>query len=236
MKKAYILLTTLIFVLGCRTNTDKASSKIRNKNPVHSNAEIPKGATFIKELEELEYFKLTEPDKVSKVKIELLETLEEHNFFLTKTEDESFIYLDHRFYSIDSEDLFEIGGLIEYLELVRPSFNKLGLAFDFKNEVSLDVGDYWKHTIEINGRLYNAFDSPFNDDEWELAYANFIEMLNSELAIQGSDEKFYAIRSGNDGSIVMLTNQQFFLITTSYPSPQDNPIELADWKKLIRLK
>ena len=109
----------VIFILGWGSNSEKASSKIRNKNPAPLKVEIPKGREFIKELEKLEYFKLTEPAKISEVKVDLLETLEEHNFFLTKTEDESLIYLDNRFYSIDSEELFEIGGLLEYLELFK---------------------------------------------------------------------------------------------------------------------
>lgn len=235
MKGAYLIFAVLLIILGCRSNSEKASSKIRNENPEPIKVEILKGKEFIRELEKLGYFKLTEPDKVNEVKSDLLETLDEHNFFLTKTEDESLIYLDNRFYFVDSEELFEIGGLKEYLQLVNPSFEKLGLQFDFEKEVSLDDGDYWKHTIEINGREYIAFDGPFDDDVWKLAYANFIEMLNSELSIQGSNEKFYVIRSGNDGSIVMLTYQQFALINNSYPGTRDMPIELNDWKESIKL-
>ena len=236
MKRIAIILCFLVFLLSCRSDSNKASSKIKSNSPQVSNQNTPpKGEEFINKLDELGYFKLTDENKIQEVKADLLKTLNKYNFFLTKTENESLIYLDNRFHQVDSEELFEIGGLMIYLELVKPSFIKLGLDFDFKNEKSLDDGKHWEHSIEINGREYLAFDSPFSDSDWEIAYVNFINILNQELAFQGSNEKFYAIRSGNDGSIVMLTYQQFILINASYPSDRDNPMDVNEWKHLIQL-
>lgn len=85
----------------------------------------------------------------------------------------------------------------------------------------------------MNSREYIAFDNNFSKQDWNIAYVMFIEMLNEELEIQNSEERFYPISSQNDGRMVLLTKKQFEFIKENYPNDKEHPKELAVWKKKI---
>lgn len=144
-------------------------------------------------------------------------------------------FIDNRFYFVDSEELFEIGGLIKYLEIVKLVFEKLDLKLNYSNE-SIQTDKYCKHTIELNGREYVAFDSNFGKLNWGIAYVNFIKMLNSELSAQKSEERFYPISCQNDGRIVLLTAKQFEFVKKHYPNDGEHPQEIEIWKKENNIK
>jgi hypothetical protein len=143
---------------------------------------------------------------------------------------ENLIFTDNRFYFIDSETLFEGGGLMQYLETVKVSFDKLNLKIIVSDEHNIQTEKHWKHTIKLNGKEYVAFDNDFGKNDWGISYINFIEMLNSVLKLQNSKEQFYPISSGNDGKIVLLTDEQFVFVKANYPNDNEHPKKISDWK------
>ncbi len=141
-------------------------------------------------------------------------------------------YTDNRFFAVDCETLFETDGLTEYLDKVKSSFEKLGLKLDYANEKSEQTENYWKHTIELNGTEYIAFDGQFTDYDWGIAYLNFIKMLNSELENQNSKNRFYPIKCGNDGEMVLLTFEQFDFAKKHFPNDNEHPKKISEWKNI----
>jgi hypothetical protein len=97
----------------------------------------------------------------------LEKAFDELNFFEGKLRGETLNFVDNRFYSIDSEELFEIGGLTNYLKIVKPTFEKLGLKLNYSNEKSSQTKEYWKHTIELNGKEYVGLTKRTIDSRWK---------------------------------------------------------------------
>jgi len=219
-------------IFGCNTKKDNASSKIRNENPKKEIQKKLSGNEIVAELEKLDYFNLTEKSDLDTVKVDFKKSYSDLNFFQGPTQEESLSFMDNRYYWVDSEELFEIGGLTEYLAQVQPTFEKLGLKLEFTNEKSEQDQNTWKHTIELNGIEYTAFDGQFTDLDWGIAYVNFIEMLNAELRRQNSDEQFYPINSKNDGMFVLLTPKQLDFVIRNYSVENENPTTMSAWKSL----
>lgn len=113
---------------------------------------------------------------------------------------------------------------------MQRTFKKLNLDLKFENEKSIQEENKWKHTIELNGNEYIAFDGQFSDLDWGIAYVNFIEMLNTELRRQGTNEQLYPIDCGNDGSFVLLTLEQYNFMLQNYPIDNEHPTTLSKWK------
>lgn len=181
------------------------------------------GAEVVAELENLEFFVYTDETEINEVKIAFQNSYTDLNFFQGKQRGESLEFMDNRYYLVDCEELFEAGGLTEYLDRVKISFQKQGLTLEYANEKNEQTDAGWTHTIELNGNEYVAFNGAFSDLDWVKAYVNFIEMLNAELKRQDSKERFYPIRCGNDGAMVLLTPEQFEFIRKTYPNDQEHP-------------
>lgn len=226
-----VLLTILISaVFACNSKKGDASSRIRNENPKKEVVKKLSAKEVVDGLEELGYFNLTAPSELEEVKADFQKTYADLEFFQGKTRGESLVFMDNRYYWVDCEELFEIGGLTEYLNQVHKTFKKLGLALEFGNEKSELNQNHWKHSIELNGNEYVAFEDQFSDLDWGIAYANFIEMLNAELRRQNSIEQFYPINCGNDGSFVLLTPHQLIFINQNYPIDDEHPTTMSSWK------
>jgi len=225
----------IIFMLtffGCNSKKDNASSKIRNENPKKEIQKKLSGKEIVAELEKLDYFNLTEQSELYAVKDDFENSYTDLKFFQGPTREESLNFMDNRYYWVDCEELFEIGGLTEYLTQVKPTFEKLGLELKFANEKSEQDKNYWKHTIEFNGIEYVAFDGQFTNLDWGIAYVNFIEMLNAELRRQNSNEQFYPISCGNDGMFVLLTPKQLVFVNRNYPKDNNHPTTMSAWKSI----
>lgn len=219
------IISAIIFGLmlfSCNSSGQKGQSDSKSdKVPVD---------TVIQQLIQADLFKITDSEYLDSAKQNLIDSYVKYDYFGGYTYPDSLRYVDYRFYFVDSEELFEIGGLTEYLDLVKPTFEKLGLKFEYKNEQSIDKENFWKHTIEVNEKEYIAFEGKMNSyDLWDKAYLNFIELLNDQLKMQGSEEQFYPIRSANDGMIVMLTNRQFEIVKKYYPNDNDHPKSIDNW-------
>ena len=229
MKRIIILLLTSI-ILSCNSKTEDTTSKEHDEILKTEIQNKLTGKEIVDELEKLDFFKLTDKTELENAKIDLEKAYNELNFFEGKLQGESLIFVDNRFYFMDCEELFEIGGLTEYLNLVKMTFEKLNLILEYSNEKSEQTENYWKHTIELNGKVYSAFDGKFTINDWGIAYVKFIEMLNDQLKLQGSKEKFYPISSGNDGKMVLLTVKQFDFVKKHYPNDNEHPKSMSKWK------
>ena len=228
--KQILLLTFSFIIFACNSKAQNNDLKTEEKTAEKNIKSKLNGKQIVHELEKLNFFNLTDKAELNAEKIELEKAFNELNFFEGKLRGETLNFVDNRFYSIDSEELFEIGGLTNYLKIVKPTFEKLGLILHYSNEKSSQTKEYWKHTIELNGKEYVAFDNNFGELDWGIAYVKFIEMLNAELEAQKSDERFYPISAQNDGRLVLLTKKQFEFVKENYPYDNEHPKTLEDWK------
>lgn len=224
MESVTILVISLLFFAF----NLKAQNK-NNKRKDFSNDKLT-SKEIVAELSKLGFFNLTDKSDLKRTKAEFEKSYNELSFFEGVMK-EDLIFTDNRFYFIDSETLFEGGGLIQYLETVKLSFDKLNLKLIFSDEYSNQTEKHWRHTIKLNGKEYIAYDDDFGEKDWGISFINFIEMLNSELKLQNSKEQFYPISSGNDGRMVLLTNEQFEFVKANYPNNNEHPKTISDWKK-----
>ena len=226
---SYLLFSLLIFSCNSKaqneTNNEVIKTVQENKKPKLTGKEI------VTELNNLNFFNLTDKKELKETKAEFEKSYNELNFFEGIMRGESLDFTDNRFYFVDSETLFEGGGLVQYLETVKITFDKLKLKFLFSDEISNQTKNHWTHKIKINSKAYTAYDHDFGVLDWGIAYVNFIEMLNDQLKLQKSDERFYPISSGNDGRMVLLTKKQFEFVKANYPNDINQPKELSEWKK-----
>ena len=228
--KKYILLILGFLCFSCNTKIKKNNEKLNEKSVEQTKKVKLNGKQIIEELEKLNFFNLTSKAELNAEKLDIEKTYNELNFFDGKMRGETLDFIDNRFYVIDCEELFEVGGLTNYLKIIKPTFDKLGLKLNYSNEKSNQTEKYWKHTIELNGKEYVAFDNNFGGNDWGIAYVKFIEMLNSELKVQNSEERIYPISAQNDGRIVMLTEKQFKFVQENYPNDKEHPKTLESWK------
>ena len=192
------------------------------------------GKQIIEGLDKRHFFDLTDTADLIKTKKGFEDSYSKHNFFEGTLRDDSLVFTDNRFYFIDCEDLFEVGGLTGYLDVVKVSFEKLNLKLEYSNETSNQTDIYWSHKINLNGRQYIAYENNFNDYDWGIAFINFIEMLNDQLVKQGSNELFYPINGGNGGRMVLLTPEQFQFVQANFPNDENLPKILNEWKVIYK--
>ncbi|KRD63589.1 hypothetical protein ASE40_21530 [Flavobacterium sp. Root935] len=200
----------------------------QNKNS-DNNIKKLSGKEIVAELNRLNFFNLTDKKDLKITKEAFKKSYDELSFFEGHMK-EDLSFTDNRFYFIDSETLFEGEGLIQYLETIKISFDKLNLKLLISEEFENQTDKHLLHKIKLNGNEYVAFDDNFGDHDWTIAYLNFIEMLNNELKIQGSEEQFYPISSGNDGRTVLLTRDLFEFVKENYPDDWEHPKNINEWK------
>lgn len=220
----------IILILGLLFFSFKFYAQKRENNSSKKNKNKLTGKEIVLELDKLNFFNLTEKKDLKLTKEDFEKSYNELSFFEGYMKDD-LSFTDNRFYFIDSEGLFEGGGLIQYLETVKDLFERLGLKLLTSDELNVQTEKHWLHKIKLNGNEYVAFDNDFGVKDWGIAYVNFIEMLNTELKLQNCKEQFYPISSGNDGRIVLLTDKQFKFVQANYPDNNEQPRKISDWKK-----
>jgi len=230
MQRLIVLL--FIGILSCTSQKKEQKQNVQSKKTESKIVEKLSGKEIVSELDKLEFFNLTDESEIETVKQEFAESKDKWNFFSGTMRGETTDYTDNRFFAVDCETLFETDGLTEYLNKVKSSFDKLGLRLDYANEKSQQTDNYWKHTIELNGTEYVAFDGQFTDYDWGIAYLNFIKMLNSELENQNSENRFYPIKCDNDGEMVLLTFKQFDFAKKHFPNDNEHPKKISEWKSI----
>jgi hypothetical protein len=231
-KLLYIILGLII--ISCKS--DAQSNKKLDKSKKEAEAIVKlTGKQIIEGLDRRHFFDLTDTADITETKKEFEDSYNRLHFFEGKMKGETIIFTDNRFYVIDCEELFEIGGLTKYLNVVKISFEKLHLKLAYSDEKSAQTEKNWNHTINLNGKQYVAYNDDFGDLDWGIAFINFIEMLNDQLYRQGSNEQFYPISSGNDGKMVLLTPEQFQFVQINFPHDENLPKTLIEWRAFNKL-
>ena len=230
MKQVYLILS-LLALTACNLKKENTTSLMENEKIEQKPQQKLSGQEVVQKLEELGYFNLTDSTDLAAVKSEFEKAYTDLYFFQGPTREESMTFKDNRYFWVDCEELFEIGGLTTYLDQVKPSFEKLGLKLEYENEQNQQEQNGWKHTIKLNGQEYSAFDGQFSEQDWGIAYVNFLNMLNAELTKQNSNEQFYPISCGNGGMFVLLTPEQFDFVNKNYPNDQEHPTTMKAFKR-----
>ncbi len=212
-----LVFALLILVSSCEGVNEEANSK---KYP---------SSKIIHTLDSLGYFNLTPLEELDSLKTDLIETYESLNLFEGKRFYDSSKYVDHRFYWLDGEELFEDGGIINYLNEIKPTFDKLGLNLEFKNDSIAIAKSNLVHSIVINDSNYLAFNGKMDYSSWGVATYNFAKIINNIFERQGSSERIYLISGGNDGRMVILTNEMHSYLKSVYQIDDEFPMEVDEW-------
>jgi len=238
--KLYFTIIIILILSSCNQQEDDLKVDINNTKDVEISKNKTDGINVINELNDVGFFNITDTIMLEKVKQEMILSYEKYNYFGSLTKEESLEYFDNRFFSVDQEELFELGGLTKNLEKVKKTFNLLGLKLNYSNENNNEASfnsesNHWKHTIELNNKEYIAFDGEMDENSWATATINFTNMLNDQLALQGSEEQVYIIYSGNDGMLVFLTPEMFKIVEKYYPDDYNRPMSSEKWKEYNKI-
>jgi len=219
-----ILLTLLIVSFSKRKKKNETSLGISKPSV---SASIT-GQNFIDTLTRLGYFKYTDSENLDTLKNEIASVFDRAKVltttFIVKPPFQPFCY---RLYSCDGETLFELGGVEDYLKDIKPTFDKLNIPLQWKDDHFSD--DATEHSIIINDKKYFPFKGDPNDlKAWGIATKNFIEIINDQLTIHNSDERVYPILFNNDGHIIFLTDKQYHFVS-QYLDNTERPMEINLW-------
>ncbi len=201
-----------------------------------------KGSEIVKELEEVEYFKYSSLNKIEEIKKDLVESFDNHKILSSIYDDDTYEPYDYRLHFCDGEALFEIGGIEEYLKMVKPAFEKRKLILKWENEISEQIENNWKHLITVNGKEYVAFEGDMSSYlTWGIAQKKFYELLNDQLELQNSEDRIYPISGGEQGEFVFLTEKQFKIVKEYFYRGKDfqefdRIYSLKDWAKVNELE
>lgn len=203
------VLSIAIIIYYVRKDREKKRAKTAPKPNINHD-----GNDFIDHLNQIAYFEFVSSDRLAELKEEIKSTYEHHAVLSSVESDEQPVC--HRLFGADEEFLFEEGGIIETLKLLKAAFEVRGLRFDIDDhfeEYLENTGNQW---VVINQHKYIIYqDLDGSKAEWSDATEALVALLNEELKLQDSDEKFYQINGGNDCQIVLLTLSQFEFLKAS---------------------
>lgn len=207
----------------------KNPQKLEKESALGLSGQISKVAD---ELDQLSYFKYVDPSNLEYVKAETARRLLEGPCLagvLAPAPDLK--QLDPRHFILDGEDLFEEGGITDSLEEMRPFFDRLNIQMAISDHMeeykSEDEG--LNHEITINGKRYVLFRN-FTGYGWGEAAQRFADMVNDQLALQGSDDWLYLINGGNDGRAVFLKEELCALAARYIKDvPRERPLNTKEW-------
>ncbi|MEL6557005.1 MAG: hypothetical protein AAFQ94_02405 [Bacteroidota bacterium] len=176
------------------------------------------GDHFVESLTVMGYFRFASPDQLEALIEEVRICYQTHG--VLGTLEENWMPLCHRLFSADAEFVFEEGGIIQTLKVLKPAFEIRGLKLEINDhfeDYSENIANQW---VVINERKYVIYDAlKASDAEWKIAIERLLDLLNSEFELQGSDERVYQISEGNDSQLVILTSPMFdFLISSDIES------------------
>ena len=215
----------LLATLSLFCNESKKESK-----PVETISREISGQAVVDTLLALGYFKYAEKGNVDTLKKEISQAFDLDKVISTVTSDNSpYTPFCFKLYSCDGENLFEYGGVVEKLKDIKPTFDKLNIPLKWKDDFYSEDGK--QHTIEVNNKVYFAFKGDPNDMQaWGFATKYFVEMINDQLSIHGSDERLFPIMAGNEGGAIFLTKAQYEFIRR-YFDKEESPLEVQEWWK-----
>ena len=227
---------TLIILVGLILLTLLIASFFKNKKkvdtvptkPTQRDVLLITGQSFVDTLTELGYFKYTDTKNLDTLKKEIENVFDKVKVLTTLSyENPRFQPFCYRLYSCDGETLFELGGIEDYLNDIKPTFDKLNIPLQWKEDYFSE--DAKEHSIVINQKKYFLFKGDPNDlRAWGIATKNFVEIINDQLTVHNSDERVYPILFNNDGHIIFLTDKQYNYVS-QYLDKTERPMEINFW-------
>jgi len=160
----------------------------------------PEAQNVVDRLEQMGYLKFVAEPQKAEVRRQLVETVTKR--YLDADWDDECIAADLRGYPADNEDLAE-GQVGATILLMKSVLEKEGVKLD---TVVDDFGDE-KYEVVINGQRHLIYDGDGGNDSWTVALKRLLEITNGLLEQAGSAERLYAIYGGNDGRVVLLTEE-----------------------------
>jgi hypothetical protein len=229
---AFIVLGGLYFIRKKSNDTSYTQS-----TPLATPYNIDDAKIFIKGLTELGYFKYADPKDVDTLQKHMIKEYDPTNELVSIWDEHTPTPKDYRYYFCDNETLFEEGGFTDILRDLKPAFDKIGLTIKVNDQYEVwDKNKKWlNHTITINGTKYIVFKN-FTEMGWGEAVQRLVEILNSELTKQNKEDRVYPVSGGNDGRIILLSDEQFNYIDSVYKNPNWKPLRLTDWCKAMGVK
>ncbi|NOX72543.1 MAG: hypothetical protein GXP03_02575 [Alphaproteobacteria bacterium] len=103
------------------------------------------------------------------------------------------LFSSNRWVLLDAETLAE-DGLIDAILEIGSQLRHRGVSI---RSISVIENDGSNYTIEVNGTTYTAYTSEQVDDSWRFATETFFRIVD-DLLPAGSNDRFYALYSGND--------------------------------------
>ena len=191
---------------------------------------------FVKQLDELGYFKYAESGDIESLKNNFIEEFDQNGELSSIWDEKTNLPKDYRYYFCDGETIYEQGGIIDLLEELNPVFEKMKFKCDISNHFEeWDEKNKWlNHKITINGTEYTIFRN-FSDYGWGEAPFRIAQILNIELQKQKKDEQIYLVNGGNDGRLAILSNTQYQLIYKIYKDNNWKPLEINEWAKVSKI-
>ena len=231
--KIVVVLSVLLLMISVAVYAKMRSKKVAKQELKASNKNI------INQLEELSYFKYTDPNKIESLKAALLNDINSSNQFSFLHDDddpEYYVSIDKRHYFLDGEDLFEEGGFLDKFSDLKSYFKSIDVKLDVKNHIeNWSEEDGLNHSMTINGVDYTIFNN-FHGTGWGEAAYEFGKILNSILERNNIADRVYLISGGNDGNMVILSPNQYKLIEQYFSENEWKPREIEDWKSFMRVE
>jgi hypothetical protein len=183
-------------------------------------------------LEILGYFAFIDPQHLQQLKAELGKGLVDGRYLPYVDEGPpAYKGIDPRHYNLDNETLFEEGGIVESLEEMAPFFAKMNIPMDISEHVEeWDPKTGLDHRITLNGKPYTIFDQ-WQNHGWCEAAQRFADIVNDQLAIQGSNERMYLVHGSNDGRAIFLTEELYAFIRPLIDDIRERPMPTKEWSE-----
>jgi hypothetical protein len=107
----------------------------------------------------------------------------------------------HRLFPAPADVLAE-GGVADAISRLAPVFARLHVRVPAVRQSYRPGGPY---QVRVGGRTWTIYTPAEEEDAWPLSLARTIALLNTLLERSGSDERFYALGSGDDSWLFLLT-------------------------------
>jgi hypothetical protein len=153
---------------------------------------------------ELGYLKYVAPAEKPSIREELIDAL--RRGYLDSAWDKNCVSRDRRSYFADSEDLAE-GCLGKCLLAMEGVLQREGVQL---LAVEDGVQD-WSYDVIVNGHRHCIYDDEIMEhgNTWGVSTKRFLEIVNGLLEEAGSKERLYAIYGGNEGRVILLTEEMY---------------------------
>ncbi len=190
----YLLIYLLLISCGQNEQNQKDSMKESNK-------------IFAKKLIEQEFLKYADSSTIDNLAAKLKDSFDiydDNNFKITH---------------IDAEELAEFS-----FDFFMPNLNKILSKRLFNLSVKKANSDDISYDIVINQDTIQLYSQSELDNNlfWDIAPRNFFKKVNELLKVKNINEQFYLLYGGNDLHVLLLTDNQFSIISEYYKDDEKN--------------